>query len=106
MKGGREPAGKIWWVGSDAAYAGVMCQYDPECPVHRHRPGTTCPVVYRKQRAAIRARQQRKAMWFSIFVNTIIVVFVIVSITHPEWIDAIADWLAWLWPSLFGPTAG
>lgn len=45
-------------------------------------------------------------MWFSIFVNTIIVVLVIVSITHPEWIDAIGDWLAWLWPSLFGPNAG
>ncbi|MCT6836360.1 MAG: hypothetical protein M3036_01735 [Bifidobacteriales bacterium] len=102
----RRAAGKIGWMGSDAAYAGVVCQYDPECPVHRHRPGTTCPVVYRKQRAAIRARQQRKAMWFSIFVNTIIVVLVIVSITHPEWIDAIGDWLAWLWPSLFGPNAG
>ena len=45
-------------------------------------------------------------MWFSIFVNAIIVAFVIVSITHPEWIDAIGDLLAWLWPSLFGPTAG
>lgn len=74
--------------------------------MHRHRPGTMCPVVYRKQRAAIRARQQRKAMWLSVVVNTIIVVFVIVSIAHPEWIDAIGDWLAWLWPSLFGSAAG
>ena len=98
--------GKSWWRESDAAYAGVMCQYDPECPVHRHRPGTTCPVVYRKRRAAIRAKQQRKVMWFSITVNVIIVVFLAAIHMHPELLDAIGDWLAWLWPSMFGPTAG
>lgn len=46
----------------DAAYAGVVSQYDPECPVHCRRPGTRCLVVYRKQRAVIRANQRRKAM--------------------------------------------
>lgn len=39
---------------------GGMCQYDPECPVHRHRPGTTCPVVYRKRMAVIREQEQRE----------------------------------------------
>lgn len=83
-----------------------MCQYDPECPVHRHRPETTCPVMYRKQRAAIRARQQRKTMWFSITLDAIIVIFLVATHMHPDLLDAIGDWLAWLCPSLFGPTAG
>lgn len=39
---------------------GAMCQYDPECPVHRHRPGTTCPVVYRKRMAVIREQERRE----------------------------------------------
>lgn len=38
----------------------AMCQYDPECPVHRHRPGTTCPVVYRKRMAALREEERRE----------------------------------------------
>lgn len=88
----------------NAAYAGVVCQYDPECPMHR--PGMTCPVAYRKQRAAIQAKQRRKTMWFSVPVEAVVVAFLIVNTTHPEWIDTIAGWLAWLWPSLFGPTAG
>lgn len=39
---------------------GAMCQYDPECPVHRHRPGTTCPVVYRKRMAVIPEQERRE----------------------------------------------
>ena len=42
------------------AMLGGMCQYDPECPVHRHRPGTTCMVVYRKQKAAEKAAEQAR----------------------------------------------
>lgn len=42
------------------AMLGAMCQYDPECPVHRHRPGTTCPVVYRKRMAVIREQERRE----------------------------------------------
>ena len=45
-------------------------------------------------------------MWFSITVNAIIIVFLIAIQMHPELLDAIGDWLAWLRPSLFGPTAG
>lgn len=94
-------------VGSSvSAYAGVMCQYDPECPVHRHRPGTTCPVVYRKQRAAIKAKQRRKAMCITIILYAIIIAFFIAIHMHPELLDAIGGWLARLWPSLFGPTSG
>ena len=82
-------------VGSSvSAYAGVMCQYDPECPVHRHRPGTTCPVVYRKQRAAIKAKQRRKAMCITIIMYAIIIAFFIAIHMHPEMLRAIGDWIA------------
>lgn len=39
---------------------GAMCQYDPECSIHRHRPGTTCPVMYRKRMAALREEERRE----------------------------------------------
>ena len=63
-------------------------------------------MVYRKQRAAIKAKQRRKAMWLCIIFYSVIIVFFIATQMHPELLDAIGDWLAWLWPSLFGPTAG
>ena len=73
--------------------------------MHRHRPGTTRPVV-RKQRDAIRAKQQRKAMRLSITVGVIIVIFIITTHMRPKPLNATVSWLAWLWLSLFGPTAG
>lgn len=48
-----------------------MCQHDSECP-----------VVYRKQRAAARVNQRRKAVWFSATVDAIIAAFLIVNTTH------------------------
>lgn len=83
----------------------AMCQYDPECPVHRHRPGTTCPVVYRKMRAAERARQKRDAAIVSAVVYGIVFVVLIVTYLHPEVLTAIGDWLASVWPAMFGPRA-
>ena len=44
----------------EETYANGVCQYDSECPVHRHRPGTTCSVVYRKRMAAAREAEQRQ----------------------------------------------
>ena len=85
------------------AMLGAMCQYDPECPVHRHRPGTTCPAVYRKMRAAERHKQRRKAQIFIIIVNSVVIVFLLSTYLHPELLTAIGDWLAALWPAMFAP---
>lgn len=53
--------GQVSMHGSgEETYANGVCQYDPECPVHRHRPGTTCPVVYRKRMAAAREAERRQ----------------------------------------------
>ena len=87
------------------AMLGGMCQYDPECPVHRHRPGTTCPAVYRKMRAAEKARRQRQAAIIMLCVYVPVIVFFVVFITHPWMMDAVGSWLANLWPSVFGPRA-
>lgn len=38
----------------EEANADGMCQYDSECPVHRHRLGATCQMVHRKRMAAAR----------------------------------------------------
>ena len=45
-------------------------------------------------------------MWLSIILYAIIIAFFIAIQMHPEMLDAIGGWLARLWPSLFGPTAG
>ena len=84
---------------------GGICQYDPECPVHRHRPGTTCPVVYRKMRAAEKAQRRRRANIISLCIYVPIIVIFIVFATHPWMMDAVGSWLANLWPAVFGPGA-
>ena len=45
-------------------------------------------------------------MRLSITVGVIIVIFIIATHMRPKPLDATVSWLAWLWLSLFGPTAG
>ncbi|WP_158336157.1 hypothetical protein [Bifidobacterium actinocoloniiforme] len=72
-----------------------MCQYDPECPVHRHRPGTTCPVVYRKRMAVIREqerREQQRQDRIAVLVALVVVVvmfvigYVVASVVAPDFV--------------------
>lgn len=77
-----------------ASMLGGMCQYDPECPVHRHRPGTTCPAVYRKRRAAEREaerrqRQRDSALGLVIFVVALVVGALILNQVFPGFLDAL-----------------
>lgn len=76
------------------AMLGGTCQYDPECPVHRHRPGTTCPAVYRKRRAAEREaerrqRQRDSVLGLVIFVVALVVGALILNQVFPGFLDAL-----------------
>ncbi|WP_445343498.1 hypothetical protein [Bifidobacterium sp. ESL0819] len=50
--------------------------------------------MYRKQRAAIKAKQRRKAMCITIILYAIIIAFFIAIHMHPEMIHAIGGWIA------------
>ena len=73
----------------------VMCQYDPECPVHRHRPGTTCPVVYRKRMAVARKEAERRqllvdlALGVSVFAVVLVGGVVLLNMLIPGFLDTL-----------------
>lgn len=85
----------------EEAYADAMCQYDPECPVHRHRPGTTCPVVYRKKMAAAREaehrqRQRDELIGIVVFVAVVIVGFAILNKVIPGFLSTLLQGLGFI----------
>ena len=51
-------------TGLRATMVGLMCQYQPECPTTRHRPGTKCPVRVRIENHNRKVDEQnRQAVW-------------------------------------------
>ena len=78
----------------EETYANGVCQYDPECPVHRHRPGTTCPVVYRKRMAAAREaerrqRQRDELIGVVVFMAVVIIGFAILNRAIPGFLSTL-----------------
>lgn len=58
-----------------------MCQYDPDCPVTRHRPGTVCPEVLRKRKAADKAELKRFQNIVSVVMSLAVLVATIVIVS-------------------------
>lgn len=82
----------------EETYANGVCQYDPECPVHRHRPGTTCPVVYRKRMAAAREaerrqRQRDELIGVVVFIVVVIIGFAILNSVIPGFLSTLLQGL-------------
>ena len=85
----------------EETYANGVCQYDPECPVHRHRPGTTCPVVYRKRMAAAREaerrqRQRDELIGVVVFIAVVIVGFALLNRVIPGFMCTLLQGLGFM----------
>lgn len=85
----------------EKTYAYDVCQYDPECPVHRHRPGTTCPVVYRKRMAAAREaerrqRQRDELIGVVVFIAVVIVGFALLNRVIPGFLSTLLQGLGFM----------
>ena len=94
--------GQVSMHGSgEETYANGVCQYDPECPVHRHRPGTTCPVVYRKRMAAAREaerrqRQRDELIGIVVFVAVVIIGLAILNRVIPGFLSTLLQGLGFM----------
>lgn len=85
----------------EETYANGVCQYDPECPVHRHRPGTTCPVVYRKRMAAAREAERRQQqrdelIGVVVFIAVVIIGFAILNRVIPGFLSTLLQGLGFM----------
>lgn len=69
-----------WLTGARSRSVSRMCQYQPECPTTRHRPGTKCPVRVSIENHNRKVDEQnRQAVW------TLIIVVALAALAFAFW---------------------